>query len=271
MVAGSIATPRRMRCVVVAAAVAAGLAPSPATAAEEKGKAAARAPVVDPRADALLRAMSDTLASAEHFSYQAKIEFDDVLPTGQKIQYAAVQDVAVRRPDRVYVEYDGDLGANRAWYDGKKLTLIDDDKNVYGAVPMPGRIDAALERLIETYGFSPPLSDFLHADPYKVLRQRVQFGIYVGKSYVEGVRCHHLAFVEKTIDWQIWIEDGTQLVPHKLVISYPEMPGSPEFEAVLSHWNFDSRLTDFVFEPMIPEGATEIDFVSMAGEAKERR
>lgn len=262
---------RRSVWAVAIALAAAGLASHPAAAQEGKGKDAKQAPVVDPRAEALLRAMGEQLASARQFSYRAAIEFDDVLPTGQKIQYAAVQDVALRRPDRAYVEYEGDLGSNRVWYDGEKITILDGGGNHYAAAAMPGKLDAALDRLLETYGFSPPLSDFLYADPYRVLRDRIQFGIYVGQSNVDGVRCHHLAFVDKTIDWQIWIEDGTQVVPRKLVISYPAVPGSPEFEAVLSHWDFESRLSDFLFDPMIPDGALEIDFVSMAADAKERK
>ena len=36
--------------------------------------------------------------------------------------------------------------------------------------------------------------------------------------------CRALAFVEKDIDWQIWIEDGPQLIPCKLVITYKTRP-----------------------------------------------
>jgi hypothetical protein len=239
-------------------------------AAAEKGADAKRPPIVDPRADALLRAMGDYLASARQFSYRARIEFDDVLPTGQKIELGAIQDVAVRRPDRVYVEYEGDAGTNRLWYDGKQVTVLDGEEGVYAVAPMPGKIDQALDHLLKTYGFTAPLSDFFYSDPYEILRKRVQFGSYLGETQIEGVRCHHLAFVDKKIDWQIWIQDGTQLLPCKLVITYNLVPGEPEFEAVFSDWELDARLADALFTPLLPPGAAKIDFLEAAKKVEEK-
>ena len=51
--------------------------------------------------------MSDYLAAEKQFSVRAEVDFDDVLPTGQKIAVLGGADIAVRRPDRAYVEYVG--------------------------------------------------------------------------------------------------------------------------------------------------------------------
>lgn len=258
-----MASPRPGARALAAALAVTAFAALPASSAGKKADAA-RPPVVDPVADRLLRAMGDYLADASQFSYHARIEYDHVLPTGQKVELGAIQDVAVRRPDRVYVESEGDGGTNRLWYDGKQVTVLDGEENVYAVAPMPGRIDQAVDRLLETYGVSAPLSDFLYSDPYRVLRERVQFGTYLGETQVDGARCHHLAFVEKAIDWQIWILDGTQLVPCKLVITYTLLPGQPRFAAVFSDWELDARLADARFTPMLPPGAARIDFLEAA-------
>ena len=83
----------------------------------------------------------------------AEITFDDILPSGQKIQYSASKDVAVRRPDRVYAESQSDQGNMRFWYDGKNMTLMDVNLNVYAKVPVPPIIDDALDHIMEKYGF----------------------------------------------------------------------------------------------------------------------
>jgi hypothetical protein len=254
---------------IVAGLAAAWLLALPAFAAE-KAAESTRPPIVDPRADALLRAMSDFLAEAKQLSYRAEIEFDHVLPTGQKIELGATQDVAVSRPNRVFVEYVGDAGSNRLWYDGRQITVLDGDEGLYAVAPMPGKIDQALDRLMERYGFTAPLSDFLYSNPYEVLRKRVQFGTYVGESQIDGVRCHHLAFVDKEIDWQIWIQDGTQLVPCKIAITYTLLPGQPQFEAVFSGWELDTRLADALFAPMLPPGAARIEFAEAARKVEEK-
>lgn len=237
----------------------------PARAAEKTGDPA-RPPAIDPRADRLLRAMGDYLGAANQLSFRAAIPFEDSLPSGQLVEYSAVQDAAVRRPNRAYVEYEGDLGASQLWYDGKQITVYDGDENVYAAAPMPGNLDAALARLLERHGFTPPLADLVHSDPYRTLREQAQLGAYLGKSVVEGVRCHHLAY----IDWQIWIEDGTQIVPCKLVITYTSLPGAPAFRAVLTNWDLGARLADELFVPLIPPSAAKREFHDVSTDVKSR-
>jgi hypothetical protein len=204
-------------------------------------------PAIDSRAEKLLKAMGDYLKIAKQFSFHANITFDDLIPSGEKIQYASSSDIAVHRPDRVYAEKQSDLGGKRFWYDGKNMTLMDTKLGVYATEPVPTDIDSAMDHLAEKYGFSPPLVDFVYSDPYHTLIENVESSFYVGLHGVEGVRCHHLAFVQRDIDWQIWIEDGKQMVPRKIVITYKTMPESPQFSAVLSEWDLDAHLPDALF------------------------
>ncbi len=117
-----------------------------------------------------------------------------------------------------------------------------------------------LGKVVTELGFSPPLADFLYRDPYQALRGNVQFGVYLGTTDVGGRRCHTLAFVEKNIDWQIWIDTGPQLTPCKLVITYKTQPSQPQFSAVFTDWNFSPRIAEPVFTPELPAGTQEIPF-----------
>lgn len=246
---------------IVTGLVAALLLPAPSALAKSSEKEPSRPPIVDPRADQMLREMGSYLARAQQFSFRADIDYDHVLPTGQKVQFAAIEDVAVRRPNGAYVEYQGDVAAKRFWYDGKQITVLDGAEKVYATAPVPGKLDAALGKMVEAHGFSPPLADLLYSDPYAELKKHALLGLYLGLHDVDGTRCHHLAFVDKQVDWQVWIEDGTQTVPRKLVVTYKTLPGSPQFVAVLSEWRFDERFANTVFEPKIPNGVQKIDFV----------
>jgi hypothetical protein len=234
----------------------------------ESPPAKVQEPAVAPQAEQLVRDASDYLKASQQLSFHADITFDDLLPTGQKIQLAAAYDAAVRRPDRVYTEYWGDAGSRRFWYDGKTITLYDPTLGLFASEPAKPSIDATLDYLIKEIGFSPPLSDLMTSDPYSALRKNVLFGFYVGVTEVDGVRCHHLAFVEQNIDWQIWIEDGTQWVPRKLVITYKTLPGAPQFSAVLSDWDFATRPPDALFTPQLPAGAARISFLTAAAASK---
>lgn len=249
---------------------------APCSAADKSGAAApppkesapANAPIVGEDADRLLKDMGAYLKAAKEFSFHAEIAYDDLLPSGQKLLLAAEQDIAVRRPDRLYSHYRGEAGRKRFWYDGKTVTLLDEPHNTYATEKVPATIDGTLEHLITQLGFTPPLSDLVYEDPYGVLRRNAAFGFRVGFGHVHGARCHHLAFVEDRVDWQIWIDDGRMRVPRKLVITYKTLPGAPQFIATLSDWDFNTRLPDSLFAPELPAGAARIDFIKAA--AKDR-
>jgi len=240
----------------------------PASGAEEtavsKSTTPAKAPIIDTKADQLLREMGTLLKTAKRFYFTAEIMFDDILPSDQKLQFAAYAEVSVEKPNRIFMEYLSDLGTKRFWYDGETVTLLEGGTNFYSTVKASPTIDKTLNDLMKDYGFSPPLSDFLYNDPYAVLMDNVEAGIYVGLGDVGGVQCHHLAFVEKYIDWQIWIEDGKQKLPRKLVITYKTMPRAPQYIAVLSDWSFTKSFSDSLFRAEIPIGATRLEFLKVS-------
>jgi hypothetical protein len=227
----------------------------------------APAPVVSQRADELPKQMGDYIRSADQFTFHADISFDRVLPSGQKLQYAASEDVALRRPDGVYIEWTGDLGSRQFWYDGKSVTLYDPATPFYASETAPPDIDAMLEKVITQLGFSPPLADFLYRHPYHAVRGNVQFGLDLGVTTVNGEQCHALAFVEKDIDWQIWIDTGPQLTPCKMVITYKIPPSRPQFSAVFTNWSFTPRIAAPVFTPELPPGLEKIPFAPVVADA----
>ena len=82
-----------------------------------------------------------------------------------------------------------------------------------------------------------------------------------GLHRVDGVPCHHLAFAQETIDWQIWIDAGPRPVPRKLLIHHKDERGAPKYSARLSGWDFHPRLSDGFFEFHPPDGAAEVEFL----------
>lgn len=227
--------------------------------------------MVDPKVLELLQKMSDLIENSKEYSFHAEILYDDTLPSGQKLQFAAAQDVSVKKPDMVFARYDSDVESREFWYDGKTFTLLDDRKKLYSTAKAEPTIDGTLAEIMNKYGYTPALSDFLYSDPYKTLMKNVLSGFYVGPGDVNGIECYHLAFVEKYIDWQIWIEAGDKPLVRKVIITYKTVPESPQYMAVFSDWKFNGSLSDSLFKPVLPSGAKEIKMtvlknVSVKGE-----
>jgi hypothetical protein len=222
------------------------------------------APAVAPEADRLLKEVGAYIGSAEAFIFHADVTFDHVLPSGQKLQFGAAEEVVLERPARLYVEWNGDLGARQFWYDGKSVTLWDPATPFYAAAQAPPEIDGMLDQIVPKLDFAPPLADLLYSDPYKTVRGNIQYGFDLGQNDVNGRNCRTLAFVEKDIDWQIWIENGPQPTPCKLVITYKNQPAQPQFAAVFKDWDFAPRIAEAVFTPELPPGTEKIPFATVS-------
>jgi hypothetical protein len=259
----------RLRKGVIAIALLAVIA-GPAGAAE-KSKPAAKpakpaAVSINPYALQVLDKACTLLSSAKALSYHAEINFDSVLPSGIKLQFAAAMDVAIQRPNHLAVVYASDLGRKRLWYDGQTMTLLDAAHMTYTALAAPPTIDRMLEQAAKKK-VSIPLEGFDFSHPCERIRGKLLRGTYVGVGDVDGADCDHLAFMQKDADWQIWIDRGKDPLPRKIVITYVAMPMAPQYSAVLSQWNFDPKFPAGLFEPQIPKNAVRVKFLEM----KEKR
>jgi len=242
-------------CVLLAVTAAAQDKPAAPTVPPAAANTAA--PAVAEQADRLIKELGAYIGSAGQFTFHADITFDHVLPSGQKLLFSAAEEVVLQRPGRVYVEWNGDLGTRRFWYDGKSVTLYDPATPFYASETAPPEIDNMLAQLLPKLNFVPPLADLLYRDPYKTVRGNIEYGFDLGQTDVNGRSCRTLAFVEKDIDWQIWIENGPQLTPCKLVLTYKNQPSQPQFTAVFKDWDFAPRIAEAVFRPELPAGGAE--------------
>ena len=135
---------------------------------------------------------------------------------------------------------------------------MDRNRNVYTTIKSPPEIDAALDHAIQAFNLRAPLADLIYTKAYENLTSEVISGFYAGLHKVQGVPCHHLAFREKDIDWQIWIEDGPTPLPRKFLITDKNAKGL-QFTAVFTKWNTSPQLENALFTFVPPEKAERID------------
>jgi hypothetical protein len=228
---------------------------------KEAAASSNEAPVIDPQVRAVLSRACRELSSARTLSYHAEINFDSVLSSGVKLQYAAEMDAAIRRPDRLAISYKGDLGAKSIWYDGSTLTIYDPAHGAYASTSAPDSIDAMLTKVADEKNLSIPLEGFDFSNPCRRAYGSIQRGKYVGINDVGGVACDHLAFVQQSADWQLWIDHSKKPLPRKIVITHKNVPAQPQWAAVFSKWRLNRKLPASLFQPRIPKDVTRASFV----------
>lgn len=238
--------------------VVAALVLAPLAGAQEKAPAPP-ARSVEARAEQELKRMGEFLAKLPRFALEAEEVFDE-LPDGElRRQLTNVRRIAVERPNHLAADATGDTLNRASWYDGRTATILDKENNVYATIEAPATIDATFDKLEDEYGIVFPLADLLAADPYAVLMAGVTYGRYLGIHQAAGVASHHLAFSQDTIEWQIWVDAGDKPLPRKLVISYVQEPGEPQYSAVIRRWNLEPAVPEGLFTFEAPEGAQKID------------
>jgi hypothetical protein len=218
---------------------------------------------VDPEADRLLRAVCAKLAAEKAYSFKVEV-WEDAVVFGHKVTTTKTEEVQVRRPDRVQIEVRSPKRSRGIWYDGQTFTLLDRVHNLYGSVPVPETIDKFVDAAHDKFGISFPLEDLFVNDPYASASAAIKGGVYFGKVTVLGNPCQHIAFSTDQVDWQLWIQDGPNPLPRKLVITYKKEATAPQFTAIFSGWKLKSGISDktFVFTP--PKGAAKIEVLPAA-------
>jgi hypothetical protein len=225
------------------------------------GLASGQAAGIDPAATKLLKASTDFLAAQKQVAVETRNTLEVVLASGQKIQFDHTAKLAMQRPDRLRAERSGDLVNQVFHFDGKSLTLSNPNEKYYATVAAPGSIDEMLDFARTRLDIIAPGGDLLYRNAYDVLMTDVREGFIVGKGVVEGVRCDHLAFRAPHVDWQIWIQEGKEPLPRKLVITTRDVVNAPQFAVVMTRWDlrpaFGAKTFTFVPAP----GARRVDFL----------
>ena len=224
-------------------------------------KSKADAPPIDPQAEKILQALNakkkkDIKASAEIID-----TMDEVLKTGEKIQYSHVRKLKISEPKQFWIESTGDITNTTIWKDDKTFTLLDRNNNVYSQVAAPGTIDETMDMLVDKYGVTTPLADLLSDDMYSALMKNTKTCRYLGLHYADGIKCHHIAATQKNIDWQIWVDAGEMPQLRKIVITYKQRPGSPQYVAVLKSFKELDQVPEDTFLFKAPEGARKISLL----------
>lgn len=223
-----------------------------------------QSPAVETKADRLLREMSAYLAALEQFSVQTENTLEAVLTSGEKIQFDNPVNLSMRRPNKLRVDRKGDIVRQEFFYDGTTLTLHMLDEKYYATVEAPPTIEETIDFAMAVLDVYAPGGDLIYMNAYDVLMEDVLSGFYVGLSVVGGLRCHHLAFRGKEVDWQIWIEEGDKPLPKKFIITTKWMTGAPQFTLFVKAWNLSPDFADDVFTFVPPKDAYKVDFMGPA-------
>jgi len=217
----------------------------------------------DERAVSRLEAMAAFLVDAKRLSVTIASTWDVTQSTGEKIEFGETRVVTIRRPDRARVEVSRRDGSRRGFlFDGTQLAVFDLDQKVYATAPRPGTLDAALEYFTQELDMRMPLHELIASNLPKTLAPFLPTARWVGAETIGGVATDHVFFRADGPDVQLWIASQGDPLPRRVVITYRQDEGQPQFRADFSEWNLSPDVPDERFAFAAAEGAEKIPFVA---------
>jgi hypothetical protein len=209
------------------------------------------------RAEMHLEQLAKKLAGAKQFSFTMHIDYDVMQASGQKVQFSEVREVKVSRPDRIRVDTrqsDGDTGG--LIFDGKDFTLFSTSANVYSKVNRPSNLDEAIRHAVGKLGVRVPLARMLLSSLPQEMKRLNRKVDYVEQNTLGSTPSDHIAVQANNVDYQIWI--AQDMLPRRVVITYKNEPGQPQFQADLTDWNMSPQISSSSFTFVPPKGAEKI-------------
>ena len=207
--------------------------------------------------------MASFLAKSPAWSVTLHTSYDAVQPDGFKVEWNEMRTVTLSRPDRLRIEGERSDGTRSLLlFDGKEITTFDETAHVYAKASRPGTVDDAVVYFVRDLGMRLPLAVMLLDNMPDELQNRVQFVKYVEKTTTLGAPAYHIAAKTATVDFQLWIAEGDRPLPMRVVLTYKNSRGEPQFRAQFSDWNLDIKPPNTLFTFTPPAGANKIPFIA---------
>ena len=121
----------------------------------------------------MLKAMSDFLGAQKNLSFGYDSVFEVITPTAQKLGLASSGTATLSRPDKIRFARSGGFADYEILYDGKTLTFLGKNANLFTQIAAPGTVDQLIDTLQEKYHRPLPGADLLMTNSYDELMQDV--------------------------------------------------------------------------------------------------
>src|SRR6516165_1970478 len=102
-------------------------------------------------AKSLFKAMSDYLGAQKAMSFDYDVNLELVSTQQQKIALVSSGTMTLNRPDKFHMTRTGGFANAEMVFDGKTLTLLGKNTNLYAQLDAPGTIDQLVDVLRDKY------------------------------------------------------------------------------------------------------------------------
>lgn len=222
----------------------------------------AESDAVSTRSIDALKNMGSYLQSLDQFQVTGYQIGEIVLRDGQKIQHSASAKLSADRPTKIKIEIDSPSGQSEIYYNGQTVALHNLDNHYYSTKEMPGDLKLLVTTITQKYGIPFPMADLFMWGTEAAPFDKLESGMFIKHEKINGKLAGQYAFRQGKVDWQIWIAEGKQPLPLKVVITNRTDEERPQSSSVYN-WNVNAKFKDATFEFKPGKNATKAELVPL--------
>ena len=211
----------------------------------------------------MLKAMSDYLAAQQSISFGFNSVLEVITGGDQKLGLASSGTMTLTRPDKVRVARSGGFADIEILFNGKTLTLLGKNDNIYVQADAQGTVDQLIDQLGDKYNRPLPAADLLLTNAYSELMQDVYDSKDLGSGVINGVECDSVAFRKDDVDLQIWIAQGNRPYPCRFVVTSRRMNGAPQYIMQFRDWRTGADVATVDYSFTAPANARKIELTEI--------
>ena len=205
----------------------------------------------------------DFVSAAPAFLVAGEGGNEELQEDGQLLEFGADDFVLViQRPSKANLHIESRDGtAVTLILDGESMSIhaVFNETFYYDTTEQSGDIDTSLDHLSAELGVPRQLRAFLSKE-LTASMNKVTSGYYVGVALIDDVKCDHLALRDDTRNIQVWIAQGAEPVPRRIVIRHRLAEGQPRVWVELTEWDLSPGPGDDKFTLVLPPQAERVDF-----------
>jgi hypothetical protein len=217
----------------------------------------------DAAARTRLLEMAEFMARAPGLRVTMRSSYDAIQEDGRRVEFGERRTIMLQRPDKLRVEVersDGEKGG--VVFDGRAITAFNARENVYARVERAGTLDDTLVYMVRDLKATLPLARLFTTFAATDLGRRATTVDFVEECTLFDVPTEHLSVRSAEVDLQVWIAKGAAPLPRRVVITYKNAPGEPQFRADLYDWDAAPKVGADAFAFVPPAGAERIKYLA---------
>jgi hypothetical protein len=211
----------------------------------------------------LLKYMAEYISGAKQLQVSITSGYDVVQPSGQKIEFREARQVTLVRPAKMRIDVERDDGRKSlVLFDGNNISACDLGRKVMATASRPGDIDGAVKYFVKDLKMRIPLAMLFTANLPAEVQDRVMSAEVVQRVTLLDSPCLQIAARADNVDFQVWIPEKGEPLPRRIVITYRNEVGHPQFWADFSHWSLAPNPPESTFAYTPPDGTEKVPFLA---------